>query len=173
MQGVRKTLPALGFVVWHQGDCDRAVEMLEESLTLSRELGSKRGITLSLYFLGSLALFQEDYGRAAELLEESLTLNLEERNKRDIAQHLEGLGGVAVGQGHAKRAARLYGAAEALRQASGAPMAPSEHSDHNPRRAAARSELGEEEFEAAWAEGRKMSLEDVISYALEKGESNV
>ena len=33
--------------------------------------------------------------------------------------------------------------------------------------ASARAELGEEEFQKAWAEGRAMSIEQAIEYALE------
>jgi hypothetical protein len=33
--------------------------------------------------------------------------------------------------------------------------------------ASARAQLSEEEFEKAWAEGRTMSMEEAIAYALE------
>ena len=170
------TLPALGYVVWKRGDYNRGKALLEEGLALSRELGNKGWIALSLNRLGRFALNQEDYGRAAELLEESLTLSLDrkvvelEEGDKGFPPLLEGFGGVAVGQGQAKRAARLYGAAEALREANATPiLLSSERKEYDVWVATARAKLGEKDFKAAWAEGRGMSPEEAIEYALKTG----
>jgi len=64
------------------------------------------------------------------------------------------------------RAVRLFGAAEALREAIGLLSAPQERADYDARLAATRSRLGVVAFEAAWAEGRAMTLEQAIEYAL-------
>jgi len=74
---------------------------------------------------------------------------------------------VAAAQGRPGRAARLFGAAEALLQDVGAPMSPSNVADYERSVAAARAELDQATFEAAWAEGRMMPLEAAIELALE------
>ena len=79
----------------------------------------------------------------------------------------------AQGQQRAEleRAARLFGAAEALEDSmiarpefaifdNGALQAPI---------AMLRTRLGDDAFAAAWAEGRAMTLEQAIAYALELG----
>jgi len=71
-------------------------------------------------------------------------------------------------RGQGERAARLFGAAQALREAMGASLSPSEHTDDERHTAATRAALGEEAFAAAWNEGRSLSLEQAIALALQE-----
>jgi hypothetical protein len=75
---------------------------------------------------------------------------------------------VAAWTGRPARAARLYGVAEALREATGIPVDPPERPDYEESVALTRDTLSEVEFNAAWAVGRSMSLDDAVAYALEK-----
>jgi DNA-binding NarL/FixJ family response regulator len=79
---------------------------------------------------------------------------------------LTSLGDIAKDQGDDGRAARLFGAAQALRQALGASLSPAERARYEPDLAATRAALGEAAFEAASAEGRAMPPERAIDYAL-------
>jgi hypothetical protein len=87
-------------------------------------------------------------------------------HKQGMAENLEGLAAVAAAQAQPERAARLFGAAEALRTAVGAPRPHAERAEHERHFAAARAALGEEAFAAAWGAGRAMPLEAAVSYAL-------
>ena len=91
---------------------------------------------------------------------------MDESSKRSIAWCLEDLAGVAIAQGQEGEAARFYGAAEVLRQASATPMAPSDRDEYEHRVASVRVGLGEEAFARAWDEGQKMSVQEVIDYAI-------
>ena len=84
-------------------------------------------------------------------------------DKEQIASGLEGLASVAAMQGELAWAARLWGTAEALRDAIGAPLQPIEWADYEQAVAAARDYLGEETFASAWAEGRAMTAEQVLT----------
>jgi hypothetical protein len=64
------------------------------------------------------------------------------------------------------RAARLQGAIDALRERLGASLSPRERGGYDVSVAALRVALGEREFAAAWAEGRAMSLEQAVDFAL-------
>jgi hypothetical protein len=64
--------------------------------------------------------------------------------------------------------ARLWGAATTLREAIGAPREPAEQPKHEERTAQAREALGEVAFAAAFEEGRTLTLEQAIEYALGK-----
>jgi hypothetical protein len=75
---------------------------------------------------------------------------------------------VADSAGAVWRAARLFGAAAALREAIGAPMPPSEHEAYRRRVCRAREMLGEAAFDAARAEGRAMTPDQAIAYALQE-----
>ena len=101
------------------------------------------------------------------LYEESLALRRELADKRGIAESLEELAGVAGAQGQAERAARLYGAAEALREAIGAPIVPVDRARYERAVAAARTQLDAAAWTRLRAEGRAMPLEEAIAYALE------
>ena len=63
-------------------------------------------------------------------------------------------------------AARLFAAAEAFREVIGAPRPPSEQEDHRRTLRRVRKMLDEEAFAAAWEEGRAMSLDEAVTYAL-------
>jgi hypothetical protein len=113
-----------------------------------------------------VACDQEEYEEARELFMESLAICREHGNKPIIAENLEGLAAVAAAQGQHKSAAHLFGAAEGLRAAMGAPLPPPDRAAHDRCVAAVRDALGEEVFSAAWAAGRAQALEDTVASAL-------
>ncbi len=83
---------------------------------------------------------------------------------------LVGLAGVAARRGDIERVARLFGAAEALGEAASAtPSFPPARALYEQDLASVRQELDTKRFAAAWAEGRAMTLEQAIAYALEDG----
>ena len=77
------------------------------------------------------------------------------------------MAGIAATLGQAVPAACLCGAVEALREAAGAPLTGFNRIDYQRIADTARTHLDEATFAAAWAEGRAMSLEQAIAYALE------
>ena len=80
--------------------------------------------------------------------------------------NLEGLAGVVASQGALRWAVQLWGAAEALRGAIEVPRLPVDRAGYEQAVAAARAQLGEETFAAAWQEGWTMKLEEVVPSAL-------
>ena len=71
-------------------------------------------------------------------------------------------------QEQAQQGARLLGAAEALLEAVGAVLDADDRIVYEQGVTSARAQLSEEKFERAWAEGRAMSMERAIEYALEE-----
>jgi hypothetical protein len=108
-----------------------------------------------------------DQQQARSLHEESLKLSLELGDKLIAAESLEGLA-CSAARGEEERAARLFGAAETLREAVAYNQAPRERALREPFLGAARSRLEEATWEAAWAQGRAMTFEDAIAYALKR-----
>jgi predicted ATPase/DNA-binding SARP family transcriptional activator len=161
-----KALHAAGWLAWHPGDFGAARVFDEQGLAIFQELGDKRGSADSLNHLGWVAYEQGDFGTARALLEECLAINRELVCKQGIVKDLEGLAAVAVAQAHSERAARLFGAAEGLRELSGAPLAAADRAEHDRSVAAVRTALGEAAFTAAWAAGRALSLEQAVAQAL-------
>ena len=158
----------LGMVSLEAGHYERTVALLEESRTLFRALGDLRGVCMSGFILGMTELKQGNLQRGTAVLEEGLPLTQRTKDKLGSAYYLMGMGGVAVERGQPVRAARLWGAAEALRKVIGLPLSYFDlaHSGYEARLAAARSQLEEAIWEAAWSEGWAMSPEQAIEYAL-------
>ncbi len=171
--GVAIALNLLGDVALRQGNYPQAKGLIERGLKLRKEMGNKSGIAWSLQNLGHLAHRQGESQQAAALFEESLTLFAELGNKIGIAECLEGLASEAVGEaksdGNAhkpEKAARLLGAAEALREAASTPLPPYRRADYDRDLAAARAQLDDPVFRAAWEAGRSMTMERAVAYAL-------
>ena len=161
--GMANSLRFLGYGAIPKGDYKRARELLEESLALCHEIGDKDGIAFTLLILGTVAQYQEDHKQVSALFEESLVKFKELGDKMGISMCLR-LMSLRVGeQEQHERAARLNGAAEALGDFS---LPPFEKTEHEKSVASVRASLGEEAFESAWSEGRAMSMEEAIDYAL-------
>ena len=158
----------LGGVAHDQGNDERATALLEESVTLFRDIGDKVGMALTLNVLGTVIHAQGDDERATALYEESLALRRELGDKHGLAECLEGLAGVAVAQQHLERAARLLGAAETLREATGAPLSPDERARYDRSVSAVRAGLGEAAFAAAWATGKACPWSTSVHTAVDK-----
>jgi hypothetical protein len=85
---------------------------------------------------------------------------------REIARLFEGSAATAAGLSGFTQAAHLYGAAEALRAQIGAPMWPVDRPEYERRIAEARTQVGSEAWEAAWAAGRTLTWEQAADEAL-------
>jgi non-specific serine/threonine protein kinase len=157
-----------GVVAGTQRDWKRAAVLQEESLALFRGARDARGIVSTLNTLGLIRLVQTDYEGASALLQESLRLGLELDHKQIILYSFFGLACVALGQEIPARAARLWGVAEGMSEAYGIIVSPIVrfHTRYEDCLTTAHSQLDEETFAAAWAEGRAMDFDRAVEYAL-------
>jgi len=89
----------LGMVVGARGELEREAELLEESLALSREVGSLRGMAVSIFILGAAWRVRGDLQRATQLLEEALTMFRKMGDQALIASVLTHLGFTFLFQG--------------------------------------------------------------------------
>jgi hypothetical protein len=92
----------------------------------------------------------------------------DERYQAKCAACLRGIAAILSRSGREEQATRLLGAAEALTEAVGAVLSPAAQAGCQDQIVALRRALGEEAFAAAWAEGRAMSPEQAIQYAIEE-----
>jgi DNA-binding CsgD family transcriptional regulator len=159
-------LNSLGLAFLLQRDLERAAALAEEAAALSQEAGDRVLLPLPLNNLGWVALLGGDLERAEALHKESLALSKELGGSMGTFVFLEGLACDAGAKGEAERAARLFGATEALREATGFPLEPAMRPLEEPYVVGARSQLEESAWTEAWEEGRAMSVEAAIEYAL-------
>jgi predicted ATPase/class 3 adenylate cyclase/DNA-binding CsgD family transcriptional regulator len=78
---------------------------------------------------------------------------------------LECLAALAGQDDSHREAARLFGAAESIRQGMGAVRFKIYDAGYEASVAALRNTMGEQDFDAAWAEGAALSVEEAIAYA--------
>ena len=114
---------ALGVVYYEQNDFPQATTLFADALQEFRTADQPWLMGYALASLGKIARAQGDFARAAALFAECLTLRWERvGDKVGIAGSLRGLASIAALIGSYTLAARLYGAAEAVREAIGAPL---------------------------------------------------
>src|SRR5579863_6445856 len=160
------SLGLLGRIRLLQGEYVQAHALMQESVTLMQDTGDRVDTAEAIMGLARVAMAQDNVALALQRYQECLAMQHELNCQEFIPACLEGLGIVVAAQGEPAKAARLWGTAEALRDAMAAPMYPIYLADYDKAVATARSELGENTFAAAWAEGRATPLEQTINEAL-------
>src|SRR5205814_1729183 len=121
---------------------------------------------VALGLLGYLAHQHGDAERAAARAAESLESLRAGGFRWYLPEALELAAAVAGARSQPERAARLFGAAAALRETTGAELPPVELAAYERHRATARTASGEAAFSAAWDAGRAMNPEQAIDSAL-------
>ena len=148
------------------GDIGQAREFYRENLALNRELGRLHVVSLELGNLGALEVLEGNLREAVPLLRESLEIAYKRGDRYLAPYELVWLGRVALAEGKPVRGATLFAAARAQFDATGLAMDPDEGPEYEKGLAAIRAALDETAFSAAWAAGKKMSLDEAVAFAL-------
>jgi non-specific serine/threonine protein kinase len=161
----------LGVTAWRARDPAAA----RLHLTASRRAFAALGYP-SLAALSVMALAEGDAATARARLTQAVTVLRDGGSVWSIPPDLRGLAQVAEVQGQPERAARLWGAVAAQHQAlrgRSLPTAQDLHADSLEQTAASlRARLGDAAFDAAWAAGQAMSLEEAVADALAEDRSD-
>jgi len=152
------------------GNRVRARDLAERSLSLGREVGASELVALALPTLATIARSDGDLELATRLFEEGLVISAEVGDQTNVAYYLEALAEISASQDRLERSARLCGAAGALLETIEVITYPhaADRTFYDRQMAAARQRLGDRAWEEAREEGRAMTPEEAIGYALEK-----
>jgi predicted ATPase/DNA-binding CsgD family transcriptional regulator len=167
-EGIAESTALIGMVALGKGDYATARSQLREAREIMDELGDPRGVAKMTVALADVYLNDGDPVSAQELYERALTLFQDVEDKWWLSWCLEGVAEVAVFRAQPSRATRLFGAAASLREAIGAPRPPAFRAYCERDLATARRQLDATSFTKARTEGRAMSLQAAIEYALEQ-----
>ncbi len=154
----------LGELAVRNGDLEMAMSSLHLSFRLREEFGDRWGIAAVLGTLAWAELTQKNFERAADMLKESIFIRKEIGEQGGIAWCLEKWAEIAHIHNDNGRATRIYGAAANLRASVNSAIDPTDQPEQDRIIARIRAQLGDEVFEALWAEGQSMSLEDLMAY---------
>ncbi|MEP7027480.1 MAG: protein kinase [Candidatus Eisenbacteria bacterium] len=166
-RGEAGALHNLGYIALRESDLARARTVFEETLVLHRGVGDREHTALTLSDLALVSLRLGESARARESLLEALGLIAELGAKREGAYALETAAEFALGSGDPTRAARLGAAAEALREAMGSPLVPSEELERQGFLARIEEAIGPEALAAERAYGRALRFPDAVTHAQE------
>ncbi|MCW3100948.1 MAG: transcriptional activator domain protein [Chthonomonadaceae bacterium] len=156
---------ALGHLALRRGDYAAARAQYEEGLALLREADSKMN-AWALLDTAAAARCQQDHIAARVRVMEALALFQERRDTNGILACLESLAATMAGEGQKDRSARLIGTVEGLR--AGRQVDPWWWRRVRELGLGTIHGLLDAEH-VAWTEGRSMTLEQAVAYAL--GES--
>jgi predicted ATPase/transcriptional regulator with XRE-family HTH domain len=161
-------LNGLGEVSRLQDNYEKAGKYYEESLGIYRELQSRAALAPPMINLAWVCLRLGDPEKAKAFFQESLKLFKAEDKKIGMTHCLPGLAGVLGITGKPEPAARLFGAMEALLEGleMTGQLDPPDQKELDHYVAEVRSQLDPEVFAKSWSEGRAMTMEQAIAYAL-------
>jgi predicted ATPase/class 3 adenylate cyclase len=160
--GVAKCLWALGICHYRQDELGLAVDALDNAAALFRWLGDRFSLGWALFVRANVALKIGDPATARSFGTEALAIFAGAQDPTGAALLLATLAGVARAEGDMVRAARLSGASEAQEASSGAGLGSALDSVEGFRIADFTSEAAIR----ARAEGKAMTLEEAVAYAL-------
>jgi predicted ATPase/class 3 adenylate cyclase len=167
--GAAATLCNLGTLALDRGEPERAQEFLEEARTIDTELGDEWAVAIDESGLAEVALDLGDLERARPVLRRTLDAFCEMGEHDRLAETFSRMAGLAAAEGDPIRSARLSGAAEALWEAIGIPLAPPDRARFEHFQTKARAAIDPAAYEQAWAEGRAMTMDQAVAYALADG----
>lgn len=156
----------LGAAALAQEQPAQAAQQFGDALAFARNMGGRFSNALALSGMGQLAHARGDHDQARALWQEALALWRGTHLRPSIGISLDALACVAAAQDQAQLAAQLFGSSASTYRLVRWTQSPFEREVHEHSLAAARAVLGDAEFEAAYAEGQRMTLDEAVEYAL-------
>jgi tetratricopeptide (TPR) repeat protein len=165
--GRAQALNCLGDLQRQLGVYADAEALLNQALPLFRKMNHQRGTMTVLGNLGHVLCHLEQPGESAARLSEALGIAQQLNSDAHIVELLPGFAGFALTVGVVARSAQLLGAVHSLSPSIGIVLQPVEQTDFDLYLAQARDRLDQQTFAAAWEAGEKMSLQQVIKFAMQ------
>ncbi len=156
----------LGRLAMKEGEDEKARTCLLESLMYYKRIGDHRFINVTLGYLGLNAIDRGDFAAARCHLEDGLAIARVLDFTIGLATPLMYFAALAAAQGHPSRALRLSGASEALATSAGGVATRLTRPLVERWLDKSRLDLGPKRSAAYSAQGRAMSRERAIEYAL-------
>ena len=138
---------------------DEVLAYYQEAGVTLRSINYKSDMAHALRQTGNMA-------KAIPLYRETILAYQDLGHRGAIAHQLECFAFIAIAQEQGERAVKLLGAAEALREISNSRMTPQERNEYDKQVADLRVGVEESVFTSLWAEGRSMTMEQAIQFAL-------
>ncbi len=162
------TLELFGRLSFWRGDYEQARIFLEESIALSEQTGSSLNELWSRVNLAYVSLRQGKMAQAQSIFKKAIHQFQEIKNVIGVAYVIEGLASLYVNQNQPERVTQLFAWTDAAREKLGDHRPPVEQASVDKDLAVIHSQLDDDEFEKLSTNGRTMTTEQAIAFALEE-----
>jgi predicted ATPase len=167
--GVVSAQQGLAGIALEEGKYAEARQRFEAILSFYRQASVFLKLDEPLWFLGAIAIREEDYARAKAWYTECLLFDQQIGDPdNQLPECLIGFAGIANAEKHFERGAQLLGAADTQIKARAVSLENFDQREFERLTTILRKELGDEKFEAFASQGRLMTMEQAIAYALEE-----
>lgn len=156
----------LGMGARFQGRFDRAQQYFEEAHRIFKHIGHKGLIALVTSEIAHTQRAMGTYAEAKQTYWETIQVFQDYGNRPAVAHQLECFATIAVAEEEPQRAAKLFAAAEAIREVTGHKRSDEEEAEETQFMGRLRAMLPEAEFNTLWAEGKSMTMEAAVEFAL-------
>lgn len=160
--GVSESLFGLGLVAAALEEFSEARARFTESSAVAQEVGDKTRTAICAHWLGQIALIEGDLETALSRQQESLEIYQALEDRWGLAHCLAGYASLAAHRGDWNTAVSLWSTSEKLRDDIGSPLPPSERAQRARQLDLARDAMGDERYEEAWEEGRRLEVQAAI-----------
>jgi predicted ATPase/DNA-binding XRE family transcriptional regulator len=167
-EGVAYELVNLGDVDRFQGKLSSAISFYEESSGIYRKLKDQWGLAYVIMGMADVAFEREDFSTATFLYRDCLLMFQKGADYGGLPFALESVAGLAYIKKQPEKAARILGAADALRKSTNLPLPLPYSSAYQKKLSIVQQQLDPSTFDLAWAEGHAMTIDHVITLALDE-----
>jgi predicted ATPase/class 3 adenylate cyclase len=173
-RGEANVLWGLGNYDYFRGGKAKGVQRFADALVIFRRVGDRTMEAWTLHMLGSINVRSGNVADGEKQMEEALRLFHASGDVAGITLAIDDLASVASAHDDLPRAARLWGAARALSSAGGILLADLVDTNFEMyARPHAKNVMDPAEFERYAREGRLLSVDEIVAYALDVHVSEV
>ena len=165
--GMVVALSNLGDLHRYQSHYDQARQYFEKSLEVSRTYGINETWGLGLYSLGLVALHQNKYSVAKQYFADHFKTYRGSFDQVRLGTLFLSQAAISAGTNQLEREARLSGAAQAIFETLDYRISSFDQAEFDRHIQVAREQLGTDKFKNLANEGRALTMEEAIAYALE------
>jgi len=149
-----------------RGEYEQAYALLQEALVSAQETGNRMSQLWLRVRLGYVALRAGKLVEAHDLLKETLLEFHKDGYTSGAVFALEGIASLLIATGKPEKATRLIGCTDASRERISNMRPVIEEADMYRNMAEILARIGPSAFEVAYDEGRDLSLDEAVTYAL-------
>jgi non-specific serine/threonine protein kinase len=160
------TLNFLGELSMFQNDFVRAESLFLSAAPQLKEAKDHVFLAWTYRRLGQLSLKKGELNEASDFLRESLVHNWHIHDLRGTGASLAALAAVSIVQQKMTRAVALFGIVDSILESTQIPLLTFDQQEYERNVSQSRSELDPQTLEKAWSEGKQMTLEQAVEFAL-------